>query len=83
MSQKGPLVEPLGSSDDPIDVCARFLDLPFLLFLDSASSHSHSGEAQQLERFSFLSADPVSLIRSKGRNTEVRHGAGAWTTRFR
>ena len=79
MSQEGPLVEPLGSSDDPIDVCARFLDLPFLLFLDSASSHSHSGEAQQLERFSFLSADPVSLIRSKGRNTEVRHGAGAWS----
>ncbi|HSJ75245.1 MAG TPA: hypothetical protein VK899_03530, partial [Gemmatimonadales bacterium] len=60
-------------------MCARFADLPFLLFLDSASSHSHSGEAQQLERFSFLSADPVSLIRSKGRNTEVRHGAGAWS----
>jgi len=54
VSQEGPLVEPLGSSDDPFDVCARFIDLPFLLFLDSASSHSHSGEAQQLERFSFL-----------------------------
>ena len=81
MSQsEAPLVEPLGSSDDPIDVCARFLDLPFLLFLDSASSHSHSGEAQQLERFSFLSADPVSLIRSKGRNTEVRHGDGVWSS---
>jgi para-aminobenzoate synthetase component 1 len=79
VSQEGPLVEPLGSSDDPIDVCARFIDLPFLLFLDSASNHSHSGEAQQLERFSFLAADPVSLIRSKGRNTEVRHGAGAWS----
>jgi para-aminobenzoate synthetase component I len=77
---EAPLVEPLGSSDDPIDVCARFLDLPFLLFLDSASSHSHSGEAQQLERFSFLSADPVSLIRSKGRNTEVRHGDGVWSS---
>jgi para-aminobenzoate synthetase component 1 len=61
-------------------VCARFLDLPFLLFLDSVSSHSHSGEAQQLERFSFLSADPVSLIRSKGRNTQVRQGDGAWSS---
>ena len=39
---EAPLVEPLGSSDDPIDVCARFLDLPFPLFLDSASKHSHS-----------------------------------------
>jgi para-aminobenzoate synthetase component 1 len=77
---EAPLVEPLGSSDDPIDVCARFLDLPFLLFLDSASKHSHSGEAQQLERFSFLTADPVSLIRSKGRNTEVRHGDGRWSS---
>ncbi|MFL5535347.1 MAG: aminodeoxychorismate synthase component I [Gemmatimonadales bacterium] len=77
---EAPLVEPLGSSDDPIDVCARFVDLPFILFLDSASSHSHSGEAQQLERFSFLSADPVSLIRSKGRNTEVRHAEGAWSS---
>jgi para-aminobenzoate synthetase component I len=77
---EAPLVEPLGSSDDPSEVCARFLDLPFLLFLDSASKHSHSGEAQQLERFSFLTADPVSLIRSKGRNTEVRHGDGGWSS---
>jgi para-aminobenzoate synthetase component 1 len=77
---EAPLVEPLGSSDNPIDVCARFVDLPFILFLDSASSHSHSGEAQQLERFSFLSADPVSLIRSKGRYTEVRHAGGAWSS---
>ena len=81
MSQvEAPLVEPLGSSDHPIDVCARFLDLPFLMFLDSASKHSHSGEAQQLERFSFLTADPVSLIRSKGRKTEVRHRDGGWAS---
>ena len=33
-----------------------------------------------LERFSFLTADPVSLIRSKGRNTEVRHGEGGWSS---
>ena len=41
-----PLVEPLGITADPIEVCARFLDLPYLLFLDSASERSHPGRPQ-------------------------------------
>jgi para-aminobenzoate synthetase component I len=85
-----PLVEPLGVTDEPAQVCARFLDLPYLLFLDSGAMHPHPRkttvadgrptEAQQLEQYSFLAADPVSLIRSKGSKTEVRHrNESAWT----
>jgi para-aminobenzoate synthetase component 1 len=73
-----PLAEPLGTTAEPIEVCAHFLDLPYLLFLDSASKHTHGGDAQQLEQYSFLSADPVSLIRSKGSRTEIRDRGGSW-----
>jgi para-aminobenzoate synthetase component 1 len=83
-----PLVEPLEETDEPADVCARFLDLPYLLFLDSAAMHPPSGtrrygekpvEAQQLEQYSFLTADPVSIVRSKGAVTEIRQGLnGTW-----
>jgi para-aminobenzoate synthetase component I len=64
------LVEPLGETTEPAEVCSRFLDLPYLLFLDSAATHQHP-DAQ----YSFLAADPVSLVRSKGVTTEVRHRA--------
>jgi para-aminobenzoate synthetase component I len=85
-----PLVERLDESADPADVCARFLDLPYLVFLDSATAPSvragphsldgRSNEALQLEQYSFLTADPMLLIRSKGRRTEIRHrGESAWT----
>jgi para-aminobenzoate synthetase component 1 len=66
-----PLVEPLGPTGEPAEVCARFLDLPYLVFLDSASRHPHAGEAQQLEQYSFLTADPSSVVRSKGPTTEI------------
>jgi len=75
-----PLVEPLGKTRAPIELCERFLDLPYPLLLDSSSQSSHSGEAQQLEQFSFLTADPVAVIRSKGRSTEVSHRGGAWSS---
>jgi para-aminobenzoate synthetase component 1 len=64
------LVEPLGETAEPAEVCSRFLDLPYLLFLDSAATHQHP-DAQ----YSFLAADPVSLVRSKGVMTDVRHRA--------
>jgi para-aminobenzoate synthetase component 1 len=64
-----PLVEPLGSVPEPIEVVARFTDLPGLLFLDSAA-HQHS-DAQ----YSFLSADPGIVVRSKGLLTEVREAS--------
>jgi para-aminobenzoate synthetase component 1 len=69
-----PLVEPLGPTADPADVCARFLDLPYVLFLDSAATQ-HS-DAQ----YSFLAADPLQVVRSKGPNTEIRNvPGGEWS----
>ena len=63
-----PLVESLGELGDPAEVAAGFLDLPYLVLLDSAS---------QPGRFSFLSADPAIVVRSKGAITEVAEG-GVW-----
>jgi len=60
VSDPGPLVEELLPAPDPLDSCARCADLPFLLFLDSASDPSHLG------RHSFLAADPPTAVRAKG-----------------
>jgi para-aminobenzoate synthetase component I len=69
----GPLVEPLGETAEPAEICARFLDLPYLIFLDSAARAS--------AQYSFLTADPLSLVRSKGMTTEIRHrGDQAWVS---
>ena len=74
-----PLVEALDVADDPVAVCARFLDLPYLLFLDSAPRNGRPDEAQPLQHFSFLAADPHIVVRSKGRLTEIRHhGDDRW-----
>ena len=73
-----PLIEPLERADDPVTVCARFLDLPYPLFLDSTPRTSRFSEAQPLQQFSFVTADPCAVVRSKGRSTEVR-GSGGWT----
>lgn len=69
-----PLVEPLGKATDPVEVCARFLDLPYVVFLDSATARpNHSAAAgAELEQYSFLSADPVLVVKSKGPVTELR-----------
>ena len=79
-----PLVEPLGVTAEPAEICARFLDLPYLLFLDSAGARSGPGgpaEGQQLEQYSFLAADPARVVRSKGATTEIRTGPdGLWTS---
>jgi para-aminobenzoate synthetase component I len=66
-----PLVDNLGETGDPIDVVARFLDLPGLVFLDSATGPPHAADAHQLGRYSFLTADPAQIVRSKGRKTEI------------
>jgi len=68
-----PLVEPLGRTADPAETCAAFLDLPYLLLLDSAAMQQHP-DAQ----YSFLTADPVRVVRSKGVRTEVFQD-GRWT----
>ncbi|HEU5303809.1 MAG TPA: aminodeoxychorismate synthase component I [Gemmatimonadales bacterium] len=65
-----PMVEPLGRTADPAEVCARFLGLPYLLCLDSAADHPDS-------QYSFLTADPAAVVRSKGFVTELSRG-GAW-----
>lgn len=69
-----PLVEPLGRTADPAEVCARFLDLPYVLFLDSAATHHPDAH------YSFLAADPSQVVRSKGPVTEIWHAnSGGWT----
>src|SRR5215213_3401156 len=74
MNSRLPLVESLGPTVDPAEICARFLDLPYVLFLDSAATQ-HADAS-----YSFLSADPAVVVRSKGAVTEVEAHAGAvWT----
>jgi para-aminobenzoate synthetase component 1 len=59
-SPGAPLIEELHPWPDPVDTCARLLGQPYLLFLDSAAAQERVG------RYSFLTADPVALIRAKG-----------------
>jgi para-aminobenzoate synthetase component 1 len=74
-----PLVDNLGSAGDPLEIVNRFLDLPFLLFLDSATGAAPEGESHQLGRFSFLAADPARMVRSKGLVTEISGPGAEWT----
>jgi para-aminobenzoate synthetase component 1 len=60
-----PLVEPLPDVPGPWEVCRRLRGLPGLLFLDSAARHPVLG------RYSFVTADPLLWIRSRGRQVEV------------
>ncbi len=55
-----PLVEELSPAPDPVFTAERFLGQPHLLFLDSAA------DPERLGRYSFLSAAPVEVVRSKG-----------------
>jgi para-aminobenzoate synthetase component I len=76
---RAPLVDNLGTAGDPIEVVSRFLDLPYLLFLDSATGATLATESHQLGRYSFLSADPARVVRSKGRVTELGGPGRPWT----
>ena len=64
MSEAAPLVHELVPPPDPLATCAQFQGLPFVTLLDSATDHAHLG------RYSFLCADPVTAVRSKGRLTQ-------------
>src|SRR5919197_1305456 len=78
-----PLVENLGPAGDSTAVAARFLDLPYLLFLDSAPARTPAwaaGEANQLSRFSFLAADPWRVVQGKGPITWFGDAQGEWTS---
>lgn len=54
------LVQELKDAPDPSEACARFLDLPFPLLLESVL------RSETLGRFSYLAADPWLVLRSKG-----------------
>ncbi len=72
MTDSAPVAEQLIPAPDPVDVCARFADLPYVVFLDSAT------QAGQVGRYSFLVADPATVVRSKGVLTQQLDGTG-WT----
>jgi para-aminobenzoate synthetase component I len=59
-----PLIEELVPPPDPARCCEQLDGLAYRLFLDSAATDTPIG------RFSFLSADPVAVVRSKGARTE-------------
>jgi para-aminobenzoate synthetase component 1 len=71
VSEPTPLVQKLEALGDPAAVAARFLDLPYLVLLDSASAGNGTPEARALARYSFLTADPAAVVRSKGAQVEV------------
>jgi para-aminobenzoate synthetase component 1 len=58
-----PFVEELVPPPDPVQCCEQLEGLPYRLFLDSAARGS-------LGRYSFLAADPIAVVRSKGSRTE-------------
>jgi para-aminobenzoate synthetase component I len=78
VSGAGPIIARLEHPGEPADVAAAVLDLPYPLFLDSAAG-STSIEPHQLGRYSFVAADPVLVVRSKGPLTEMGEG-GTWRT---
>jgi para-aminobenzoate synthetase component 1 len=74
VSGTAPIVLELDPLPEPFDLCSRCRDLPFLLFLDSAADPDNLG------RFSFLTADPAVVARSKGTRTERwTAGSDSWT----
>src|SRR5262249_29120035 len=56
------VVEEITPFPDAWEVCQRLQSLPHLLFLDSAAGH------RSLGRYSFVTADPVEWIWSRGQN---------------
>jgi para-aminobenzoate synthetase component 1 len=60
-----PLVEELIPVPDPVESCARFRGMPYLLFLDSVRDPARLG------RYSFLSADPALVVHGKGARASV------------
>jgi para-aminobenzoate synthetase component 1 len=68
-------VRALEAAPEPTAAAAAFLDLPYLLFLDSAAgAAAGSAEAGALGRYSFLAADPAVVVRSKGPTEILQNG---------
>jgi para-aminobenzoate synthetase component 1 len=60
-----PDVIELTEAPDPARCCELLAGLPYRLFLDSATPGTRFG------RYSFLTADPVAVVKSKGARTEI------------
>jgi len=60
-----PTVIELTDAPDPARCCEQLAGLPYRLFLDSATPGTRLG------RYSFLAADPVAVVASKGSRTEI------------
>jgi para-aminobenzoate synthetase component I len=63
-----PLVQELVPLPDPVRCCEQLGGLPYRLFLDSAA------RGPRLGRYSFLAADPVAIVRSRGAHVECDGG---------
>jgi para-aminobenzoate synthetase component 1 len=63
-----PLIEELRPTPDPWLVCRRLAHLPHLLFLDSASG------PEELGRYSYVTAQPFSWLRARGRQVWLDGG---------
>ena len=57
------MIEELSPPPDPVRCCEQLDGLPYRIFLDSAAKGP-------LGRYSFLAADPIAVVRSKGARTE-------------
>ena len=66
-----PTVIELTEAPDPVSCCERLAGLPYRLFLDSAAPGARLG------RHSFLAADPIAVVRSKGSRTEWQNAAAS------
>ena len=64
-SRVTPVVEELVPAPDPEQVCEQFAGLPYRLWLDSAAATSRLGQ------FSFITADPELVVRSRDRQVEI------------
>jgi para-aminobenzoate synthetase component 1 len=61
------IVTELTPAPDPVRCCELLDGLPYRIFLDSALKGT---PGTSLARYSFLAADPVAVVRSKGATTE-------------
>jgi para-aminobenzoate synthetase component 1 len=65
-----PLVHPLVPPPDPAWCCERLAGLPHRVFIDSAASGTRLG------RYSFVAADPVAVVWSRGAQTTCVDASG-------
>jgi para-aminobenzoate synthetase component I len=60
-----PSIEELAPAPNPAECCERLQGLPYRILLESAARE------RRLGRYSFLTADPALIVRSRGARTEI------------